>query len=36
MASLRPADYLGLQPVGTVEAEWNPRGPSLRVLRVSA
>jgi N-acetylglucosamine-6-phosphate deacetylase len=36
MASQRPARYLGVEPVGAVEADWDARGSALRVRRVSA
>jgi len=34
MASSRPADYLGLQPAGTIAAEWDEAASTLRVLGV--
>jgi N-acetylglucosamine-6-phosphate deacetylase len=34
MASVRPAAYLGLAPVGEVEVEWDEATGALRVLRV--
>jgi N-acetylglucosamine-6-phosphate deacetylase len=35
MASTRPAAYLGLEPAGSLELEWNPATFSLRVLHAS-
>lgn len=35
MASTLPAHYLGLEPVGTVSAEWEPESRSLSVISVS-
>jgi N-acetylglucosamine-6-phosphate deacetylase len=35
MASTLPAHYLGLEPVGTVSADWNPENFSLSVNSVS-
>jgi N-acetylglucosamine-6-phosphate deacetylase len=34
MASLRPAAYLGLAPVGSVDAEWDEAAGTLKVLGV--
>ena len=36
MASTQPAAYLGVEPAGSLELEWDPRTFTLRVLRVSA
>jgi len=35
MASAGPADYLGLQPAGTLDLEWDEAAFTLRVVRVS-
>jgi N-acetylglucosamine-6-phosphate deacetylase len=35
MASSRPAEYLGLQPAGTLTAEWDEATGALRVLGVT-
>jgi N-acetylglucosamine-6-phosphate deacetylase len=34
MASTRPATYLGVQPVGSLELEWDSRAATLKVVRV--
>jgi N-acetylglucosamine-6-phosphate deacetylase len=34
MATTRPAEYLGIPTRGTVSAEWDPTGTTLRVLRI--
>jgi len=34
MASSRPAEYLGIQPAGTVTAEWDAGAATLKVLEV--
>jgi N-acetylglucosamine-6-phosphate deacetylase len=34
MASAIPARFLGLEPAGTVHAEWSVEGQELRILRV--
>jgi N-acetylglucosamine-6-phosphate deacetylase len=36
MASTQPAAYLGVEPAGSLELEWDPRTFTLRVLRVNA
>ena len=36
MASSRPAEYLGLQPAGTITAEWDEAASTLRVLGVKS
>ena len=35
MASTTPAEYLGVQPAGSLELEWDPAAFALRVARVS-
>jgi N-acetylglucosamine-6-phosphate deacetylase len=35
MASTQPADYLGVQPVGSLDLEWDPTAFTLRVVRVN-
>ena len=35
MASTGPADYLGVEPAGTLDLEWDPEAFTLRVVRVS-
>ena len=34
MATTRPAEYLGIGTRGTLSAEWDAAGFTLRVLRV--
>jgi N-acetylglucosamine-6-phosphate deacetylase len=36
MASAQPAAYLGVEPAGSLELEWDPSTFTLRVLRASA
>src|SRR5512136_2002021 len=35
MASTGPADYLGVEPAGTLDLEWDPEAFTLRVVRVN-
>ena len=36
MASSRPAAYIGIQPAGKIQAEWDPKEFKLRILKVTS